>query len=69
MLSTRTLVLGVAIGYGIGLLQYGRTSADPMHRITLCAHELEAKERANGFTPDEDMKQANLNECAKGPSK
>ena len=69
MSSTRALILGVAIGYGIGFLQYGRATDDPMHKITLCAHKLEAKERANGITPDDDMKQVNLNECAKDSAK
>jgi hypothetical protein len=62
--NLRMLLFGVAIGYGIGFLQFGR-SADPMHKITFCAHEMEAKERAAGMTPDDDTKQANLNECAK----
>ncbi|MGF6838827.1 hypothetical protein QF001_002694 [Paraburkholderia youngii] len=63
------LIPGLAIGYGIGFLQYRRADADPMRKITLCAHELEAKERANGITPDDDMKQINLNECAKQTAK
>ncbi|MEX3845586.1 hypothetical protein ACLFKS_37375 [Paraburkholderia sp. BR10879] len=69
-LSTmRALILGLVIGYGVGFLQYGRAPADPLHKITLCAHELEAKERANGITPDDDMKEANQNACAKGSAK
>ncbi|MEX3856538.1 MULTISPECIES: hypothetical protein [Paraburkholderia] len=50
------LILGLAIGYGIGFLQYRRADADPMRKITLCAHELEAKERANGITVRKIMK-------------